>query len=120
MKKEKTHDTLNSTVNNLEYVIMIGIVLSGKTTYRKGNFEHEAIALSDFGNVRKKELEYAEVCLKAGKSIVIDDTNLTKNIRKLHIDLAKKYDAKTYFLKLSRNSTTLCVKEGHSLFTDSR
>jgi len=95
MKKEKTHDTLYSIVNNLEYVIMIGIVLSGKTTYRKGNFEHEAIALSDFGNVRKKELEYAEVCLKEQKSIVVDDTNLTKNIRRLHIDLAKKYDAKT-------------------------
>ena len=81
-------------MNNLEYVIMIGIVLSGKTTYRKGNFEHEAIALSDFGNVRKKELEYAEVCLKEQKSIVVDDTNLTKKIRKLHIDLAKKYHAK--------------------------
>ena len=81
-------------MNNLEYVIMIGIVLSGKTTYRKGNFEHEAIALSDFGNVRKKELEYAEVCLKEKKSMVVDDTNLTKKIRKLHIDLAKKYNSK--------------------------
>jgi len=82
-------------VNNLEYVIMIGVPLSGKTTYRKGNFEHEAIALPDFSNVRKKELEYAEGCLKEQKSIVIDDTNLTKNIRKLHIDLAIKYNAKT-------------------------
>ena len=74
---------------------MIGVALSGKTTYRKGNFEHEAIALSEFGNVRKKELEYAEDCLKEQKSIVIDDTNLTKKIRKLHIDLAIKCDAKT-------------------------
>ncbi len=82
-------------MNNLEYVIMIGLPLSGKTTYRKGNFEHEAISLSEFGNVRKKELEYAEGCLKEKKSMVVDDTNLTKNIRKLHIDLAKKYGAKT-------------------------
>jgi len=81
-------------MNNLEYVIMIGVVLSGKTTYRKRNFEHEVIDLSMFGNIRKKELEYVEKCLKEGKSIVVDDTNLTKKIRKLHIDLAKKYNAK--------------------------
>ena len=81
-------------MNNLEYVIMIGVVLSGKTTYRKGNFEHEVVDLSMFGNVRKKELEYVEKCLKEGKNIVVDDTNLTKKIRKLHVDLAKKYDAK--------------------------
>ena len=79
---------------SLEYVIMIGITLSGKTTYRKGNFEHEVIALSDFSNNRKKELECVEECLKEEKSIVIDDTNLTKEIRKSHIDLAKKYNAK--------------------------
>jgi len=81
-------------MNNLEYVIMIGVVLSGKTTYRKGNFEHEVVDLSMFGNIRKKELEYVEKCLKEGKNIVVDDTNLTKKIRKLHVDLAKKYDAK--------------------------
>jgi len=81
-------------MNNLEYVIMIGVVLSGKTTYRKRNVEHEVIDLSMFGNIRKKELEYVEKCLKEGKSIVVDDTNLTKKIRKMHIDLAKKYNAK--------------------------
>jgi len=81
-------------MNNLEYVIMIGVVLSGKTTFRKRNFEQEVIDLSMFANIRKKELEYAEKCLKEGKSIVVDDTNLTKKIRKMHIDLAKKYNAK--------------------------
>ena len=81
-------------MNNLEYVIMIGVVLSGKTTYRKRNFEHEVSDLSMFGNIRKNELEYVEKCLKKGKSIVVDDTNLTKKIRKLHIDLAKKHHAK--------------------------
>lgn len=72
---------------------MIGIALSGKTTYRKANFEHEVIQLSYFGNNRKKELDYIEKCLKEGKSVVVDDTNLTRKIRKSHIDLAKKYCA---------------------------
>jgi bifunctional polynucleotide phosphatase/kinase len=77
----------------MEYVLMIGITLSGKTTYRKSNFDHKAIQLSYFNNSRKRELEYIEDCLKEGKSIVVDDTNLTRKIRKLHIGLAKKYKA---------------------------
>jgi len=81
-------------VRKLEYVLMIGVALSGKTTYIKANFDHERVALSFFDNNRKKELEYIKECLKAGKSVVIDDTNLTISIRKQHIDLAKKYNAK--------------------------
>jgi len=81
-------------VRKLEYVLMIGVALSGKTTYIKANFDHERVALSFFDNNRKKELEYVKECLKAGKSVVIDDTNLTISIRKQHIDLAKKYNAK--------------------------
>jgi len=81
-------------VRKLEYVLMIGVALSGKTTYIKANFDHERVALSFFDSNRKKELEYVQECLKAGKSVVIDDTNLTISIRKQHIDLAKKYNAK--------------------------
>ncbi len=81
-------------VRKLECVLMVGVALSGKTTYIKANFDHERVALSFFNNSRKKELEYVEECLKAGKSVVIDDTNLTAAIRKQHIDLARKYDAK--------------------------
>lgn len=81
-------------VQKLEYVLMVGVALSGKTTYIKANFDHERVALSFFNNSRKKELEYIEECLKAGKSVVIDDTNLTAAIRKQHIDLARKHGAK--------------------------
>jgi len=79
---------------SLEYVLMIGVALSGKTTYVKANFDHEEIRLYYFDNNRKKEMNYIEQCLKQGKSIVVDDTNLTKDIRKMHIDMAKKYNAK--------------------------
>lgn len=60
---------------------MIGVALSGKTTYVKANFDHEVIALPYFDNNRKKELRYIEECLKEGKNVVVDDTNLTREIR---------------------------------------
>ena len=75
----------------IECILMIGVALSGKTTYAKTNFDHECIALSFFDNDGKKEQAHIEKCLSEGKSIVIDDTNLTMSIRKQHIDLAKKY-----------------------------
>ena len=83
---------------------MIGIALSGKTTYRKANFEHEVVQLSYFDNNRKKEMNHIEECLKEGKSVVVDDTNLTQEIRKLHLDLAKKYNAEVIgiFMNTSR------------------
>ncbi|WP_420545826.1 AAA family ATPase [Nitrosopumilus sp.] len=81
-------------MSQLEYVIMIGVALSGKTTYVKSNFNHQRISLSHYDNNRKEELEDIEKCLKEGQSIVVDDTNLTIAIRKQHIDLAKRYDAK--------------------------
>jgi len=80
-------------VPQIEYVLMIGVALSGKTTYVKANFDHERIALSYFDNDWKNEIEYIEKCLSQGKSIVVDDTNLTIAIRKQHIDLARKYNA---------------------------
>jgi predicted kinase len=88
----------------MEYVLMIGVTLSGKTTYRKANFNHEPVALSYFDNNRKKELEHIEEHLKEGKSVVVDDTNLTTMIRKQHIELAKKYRAKVrgIFMNTSR------------------
>ena len=81
-------------MSQIECVLMIGVALSGKTTYIKANFEHERIALSYFDNDRKKEQEYIEKCLSQGKNVVIDDTNLTAVIRKQHIDLARKYNAR--------------------------
>ncbi|MCV0401414.1 MAG: ATP-binding protein [Nitrosopumilus sp.] len=91
----------------MEYVLMIGVALSGKTSYVKSNFKHQRIALSHFDNDRKKELEYIEKCLKKGIDVVIDDTNLTEEIRKLHITLGKKYNAKIRGLFMNTSQAIL-------------
>jgi len=81
-------------MKQIEYIMMIGVALSGKTTYRKANFNYDVIALSYFNNNRKKEFQYIEECLKEGRSVIVDDTNLTAPLRKQHIDLAKKFNAR--------------------------
>ncbi len=95
---------IGSGIESMDFVMMIGIALSGKTTYIEANFDHEIIQLSYFNNNRKRESEYIEECLKKGKSVVIDDTNLTRQIRKSHIDLARKYNANVIgiFMNTSR------------------
>ena len=91
---------------------MIGIALSGKTTFRRANFDHEVIQLSYFGNNRKKELEYIENCLNQGKSVVVDDTNLTRDIRKMHIDLAKKYGAQVVGIFMNTSVSLIEQRRG--------
>jgi bifunctional polynucleotide phosphatase/kinase len=90
----------------MEYVLLIGVALSGKTTYRKANFpDHKVIALSFFDNNRNEEMKVIEESLKDGRNIVVDDTNLTRKIRKIHLDMAKKYHAKIVgiFMNTSAN-----------------
>jgi len=96
----------------IECVLMIGVALSGKTTYVKANFDHERIALSHFDNDRKKEQEYIEKCLSQGKNVVIDDTNLTTTIRKQHIDLARKCDAKVRGVLMNTSRVLLEKRQG--------
>jgi len=96
----------------IECVLMIGVALSGKTTYVKANFDHERIALSYFDNDRKKEQEYIEKCLSQGKNVVIDDTNLTMTIRKQHIDLARKYGAKVRGILMNTSRVLLEKRQG--------
>lgn len=94
-------------MKQIEYVLMIGVALSGKTTYRKANFNYEVVALSYFNNNRKKEFQYIEECLKEGRSIVVDDTNLTISLRKQHIDLAKKFNARVRGIFMNTSAALL-------------
>ncbi len=74
---------------------MIGSTLSGKTTHSRRNYQdHEHISLADTNFNRKLEMNLIEGCLKLGKNIVVDDTNLTRKIRKPHIELARKYNSR--------------------------
>ena len=80
----------------MEMVILVGIAGSGKTTwYKKALPRHVRISLDEIKkHDRKLEDEMVERELQKGNNIVIDDTNLTRKIRKRHIAAAKRHGAR--------------------------
>ncbi|XP_045160646.2 bifunctional polynucleotide phosphatase/kinase-like [Mercenaria mercenaria] len=75
-----------------EMVIMVGAPATGKSTFRKRYFEpHGYIAVNrDTMGTMQKCVKAATEALKAGKSVVADNTNPTPAARKEFIDCAKK------------------------------
>ena len=96
-----------------ELVIAIGLPASGKSTYIKKNYPKHLIISNDLTveklakssntdyNTAFNQLGLQKIikqgfidfrkALKTKRSIVLDNTNLTKEIRKNYIDLAKDY-----------------------------
>ena len=78
----------------MEMIILIGIAASGKTTWSKKCLPHHVrISLDDIKSNKTLEDKMIISELEKGNNIVIDDTNLTADIRQRHIKIAKKYGA---------------------------
>lgn len=107
----------NGKQNYQEMVINVGFPGSGKSFYTKNyiinNHPDYAYVNQDTLKTFVKCLKECEANLKAGKSVVIDNTNLTSVIRKKYIDLATQYKVKCrclYFttsMDLSRHNNIL-------------
>ena len=98
---------------------MVGIAGSGKTTYTNGKFpDYAHVSLDknrqllpatrhslirrynkerpldlEISNNRKAECVQMNDELKVGKDVVVDDTNLTKETRRIYVLLAQKHGA---------------------------
>lgn len=78
-----------------EVIIMVGLPASGKSTIAKINYpSYYLISLDEIEN-HSREIEEAliEENLAKGNSIVIANTNLTREIRTRYVGIAKKYNA---------------------------
>jgi predicted kinase len=73
-----------------EAVIFVGLQGAGKTTYFAQHFAKTHVHVSrDVQQTAQREAAVIEVCLRGGRSFVIDDTNTTKASRATHIRNAK-------------------------------
>jgi bifunctional polynucleotide phosphatase/kinase len=84
----------NYKVGEKELIIMVGYPGSGKSTFVKkylikNNFES---INQDKLKSKKKCLDMCEKYMKQEQNIVVDNTNSDLEIRKLYIDLGKKYN----------------------------
>lgn len=82
--------------NKPEMILMIGFPGSGKSTFSKKyivqhNYEY---INQDTLKTFPKCIDALEKALLANKSAVVDNTNLTRDVRKKYIDIAKKYKVK--------------------------
>lgn len=106
-----------------ELVIAIGLPGTGKSTYIKRKFAKHVIVSNDKvvdKFAKKQDVDYNKAfdtigrdkiiqlgkrdfmkALKTGKNIVLDNTNLTKKIRKEYLDKAQDYKKIAVVFKLS-------------------
>lgn len=71
-------------------VLFVGIPASGKSTFYHRYFSDSFARVNlDTLHTRSKEQSAIESCFANGKSFVVDNTNLTKEVRQKYISMAK-------------------------------
>ncbi len=89
-------------------VLLVGLQASGKTTFYRSRFAatHEHISKDDFPHARSRDARQASLmraALTAGRSVVIDNTNVTPAERASAITIARDCGARVvgYFFEPS-------------------
>jgi len=106
--------TYTFTPNKPEMIINVGFPASGKSYYTQRYVlpnDYEYIN-QDTLRTKKKCLMETEKLLKKGVSIIIDNTNMSKNERKEYLDLAKKYNIQCRCL-LFTTPKEVCIHNSH-------
>ena len=128
----------------MEVILMVGIPGSGKTTLARVAFpSHVRISLDDIRKFPKSEksrilaqchrnipcytnldkdrrIECVRIydALKKGNNIVIDDTNVTRKVRKIHVMLAKAFGAVVNAVYFSNTERAFRQNEGRKARID--
>lgn len=73
-----------------EAVILIGIQASGKSTFWREQYRDTHVRINlDMLKTRKREEAFLEACYRTSQSFVVDQMNLTREIRARYIERAK-------------------------------
>ena len=116
-----------------ELVVLIGLPGSGKSTYIKKHYKNHIVVSNDIivdkyaeqhdidYNAAFKTLGLSKIiqsgkqdftkAIKSNKSIVLDNTNLTKKIRKEYLDQAKGYRKIAVIFKVSDKTLQKRLKQ---------
>ncbi|MDR1997210.1 MAG: AAA family ATPase [Candidatus Margulisbacteria bacterium] len=86
----------------MEAIIFIGIQASGKSTFYKENFFNTHVRISnDLLKTKHREELLLEYCNSAQMSFVLDNTNVTRQVRANYINIIKqmKIPIRGYYFK---------------------
>jgi predicted kinase len=94
----------------VELVVFVGLPASGKTTFFRARFAetHQHVSKDLFRNNKnrnRRQTQLTEAALRAGRSVVVDNTNPTAEERWPLINLGREYAAKVvgyYFTSSER------------------
>jgi len=95
------HSFKYNNTSNKQLILMIGFPASGKSTVAKkiaSTNNNYIIINQDTMKTKKKCLDETLKNIKLNYNIIIDNTNVTKDIRKEYIDIAKKYNYKVIYV----------------------
>jgi predicted kinase len=77
----------------MEAIILIGLQASGKSTFYKENFFNSHLRISnDLLKTKNREARLIDFCLETKMKMVIDNTNITAERRKIYIDKIRLHD----------------------------
>ena len=82
----------------MELIIMIGLQASGKSTFARSRFgeTHQFVSkdqLYNNSNAARRQRQLIETALQQGLSVVVDNTNPTREVRSELINLGRLYAA---------------------------
>ncbi|NHQ85040.1 ATP-binding protein [Iodobacter sp. HSC-16F04] len=86
----------------MEAIIFVGIQASGKSTFYKNNFFNSHIRISnDLLKTKNREKLLLDLCKETKMPFVLDNTNVSKDIRSRYIQLIKamNFTIKCYYFK---------------------
>lgn len=89
-------DNYSFSANHQEVIINVGLPGSGKSQFTKDYIINNGYVHVNQDTLKTKDkcLKLFQVSLEAGKSVVIDNVNISKDQRKVFLDIAKKFNVK--------------------------
>jgi bifunctional polynucleotide phosphatase/kinase len=103
MKMKMKKKGLNN--NDQTMIINVGCAGSGKSYFSNKYYVDHIIINQDICKTSVKCVKECEKAIKNGDSVVIDNTNPSKEVRKKYIDIANKYNVKVkcVYFNIDRN-----------------
>src|SRR5438067_460659 len=98
-----------------ELIVFVGLPGSGKTTYFRAHFAttHAQVSKDLMGNARQRDVRQEreiDAALAAGRSVVVDNTNPSREVRAPLIAIGRRHEARTVAIYFETDVRTAIMR----------